>query len=171
MPGSVLSVCVPAPSEGVFVEAPEKIPSTAAGSKPASQPISGAPAAPRSTIAAASDVQFHALLPQRREKAGTELEADGEDEQDQSELLHEIERVMIDRFAEVPDEDTRKEHARRAESDAAELQLPSAIPTTQTNASTPMACAIGCVLWSSKSQFTLQATGAAPFTSALAPAA
>ena len=32
--GSVLSVCEPAPSEGVFVEAPEKMPSTAAVSKP-----------------------------------------------------------------------------------------------------------------------------------------
>jgi hypothetical protein len=39
MPGSVLSVCVPAPSDGVFVEAPEKMPSTAAASKPASQPM------------------------------------------------------------------------------------------------------------------------------------
>ena len=37
--------------------------------------------------------------------------------------------------------------------------------------STPIACATGCALCSSKSQFTLQATGAAPFTSALAPAA
>ena len=67
-------------------------------------------------------VHLHALLPQRREEAGAELQADGEDEQDQPELLHEIERVMIDRFAEVPDEDAREKHARRAEADAAELQ-------------------------------------------------
>ena len=58
MSGSVLSVCVPAPSDGVFVEAPEKMPSTAAASKPASQPASGAPAAPRSTIDAASMFNF-----------------------------------------------------------------------------------------------------------------
>jgi hypothetical protein len=49
--------------------------------------------------------------------------------------------------------------------------LPSAIPITHTKASTPTACATGCVLWSSKSQFTRQAAGAAAFTSALAPAA
>ena len=58
MPGSVLSVCVPAPSDGVFVEAPEKMPSTAAASKPASQPMSGALTAPRITIAAASRFIF-----------------------------------------------------------------------------------------------------------------
>ena len=128
MPGSVLSVCVPAPSDGVFVEAPEKMPSTAAASKPASQPASGAPAAPRSTIAAASTFNLHALLPQRREEAGPELQPDREDKQDQPELLHEIERVMIDRFAEMPDENAREEHARRAEPDAAELQTPERHP-------------------------------------------
>jgi hypothetical protein len=46
----------------------------------------------------------------------------GEDEQDQPELLHEIERVMIDRFAEVSGEDARKEHPRRTQTDAPELQ-------------------------------------------------
>ena len=99
-------------------------------------------------------VQFHALLAQRREEAGAELQTDGEDKQDQPELLHEIERVMIDLLAEVPDEDAREKHACRAKPDARNFRLPSAIPSTQTNASTPMACAIGCVLWSSKSQFT-----------------
>ena len=69
-------------------------------------------------------VHLHALLAQRGEEAGAELQADGEDEQDQPELLHEIERVMIDRFAEVPDENAREEHARRAEADAAELHAP-----------------------------------------------
>ena len=73
-------------------------------------------------------VQFHALLPQRREEAGAELQADGEDKQDQPELFHEIERVMIDRLAEVPDEDAREEHARRAEADAAEFQTPERHP-------------------------------------------
>ena len=122
MPGSVLSVCVPAPSEGVFVEAPEKMPSTAAGSKPASQPMSGARRGSGNHDRRREHVHLHPLLAQRREEAGAELQADGEDEQDQPELLHEIERVMIDRLAEMPDEDAREKHARRAEPDAAELQ-------------------------------------------------
>ena len=124
MPGSVLSVCVPAPSDGVFVEAPEKIPSTAAGSKSASQPMSGALDRAEDHDRRREHVQLHPLLPQRREEAGAELQADREDKQDQPELLHEIERVVIDRFAEVPDEDPREQHARRAEPDAAELQAP-----------------------------------------------
>ena len=73
-------------------------------------------------------VHLHPLLPQRREEAGAELQTDGEDEQDQPELLHEIERVMIDRLAEMPDENAREEHARRAEPDAAELQTPERHP-------------------------------------------
>ena len=51
-------VWVAAPNEGVLVEAPEKIPSTAAASKPASQPMSGVLTAPRITIAAASAFIF-----------------------------------------------------------------------------------------------------------------
>jgi hypothetical protein len=60
---------------------------------------------------------------------------------------------MIDRFSEVPDEDAREEHARRAEATPFTFTLPSAIPNTHTKASTPTAWAMGCVLWSSKSQF------------------
>ena len=69
-------------------------------------------------------VHPHSLLAQRGEEAGAELQADGEDEQDQAELLHEIERVMIHRFAEVPDDDAREEHPRRAEADSAEPHAP-----------------------------------------------
>jgi len=53
-------------------------------------------------------IHLHPLLPQRREESRTELKPDGEDEQDQPELLHEIERVMIHLLAEVPDEDSRE---------------------------------------------------------------
>ena len=49
--------------------------------------------------------------------------------------------------------------------------LPSAMPSTHTKVSTPTACAMGCVLWSSKSQPMRQAFGAEAFTSALTPAA
>jgi Phage integrase family len=69
-------------------------------------------------------VHPHSLLAQRGEEAGAELQADGEDEQDQAELLHEIKRVMIHRFAEMPDEDAREEHPRRSEADSAELHAP-----------------------------------------------
>ncbi len=124
MPGRVPSVCVAAPSEGVLVDAPEKIPSTAAVSKPASQPMSGAPSAPRITIAAASKFSFTPCCRKRREEAGPELQTDREDKQDEPQLFHEIERVMIHRFTEVPDDDPGKQHARRAKADAAELQTP-----------------------------------------------
>ena len=45
------------------------------------------------------------------------------------------------------------------------------MPSTHTKVSTPTACAMGCVLWSSKSQPMRQAFGAEAFTSALTPAA
>ena len=69
-------------------------------------------------------IQLHPLLPQRREETRPELQTDREDEQDQPKLLHEIERVMIHRLAEMPDENPREQHARRAEPDAAKLQAP-----------------------------------------------
>jgi hypothetical protein len=56
-------------------------------------------------------VHLHALLTQRSKEARAELQADGEHEQDQSELLHEIERVMIHRMAEMPDENPREDLA------------------------------------------------------------
>ena len=67
-------------------------------------------------------VHLYALLPQCGKKAGPELEADGKDEQDQPKFLHKIEHVMVNRLAEVPDEDAREEHTRCAEADTAELQ-------------------------------------------------
>ena len=82
MPGSVPSVCVAAPNEGVFVDAPEKIPSTAAASKPASQPMSGALDRAENNDCCREHIHLHALLAQRGEKTGTELQADREDEQD-----------------------------------------------------------------------------------------
>ena len=122
MSGRVLSVCEPAPSEGVFVDAPEKIPSTAAMSKPASQPMSGAPIAPRITIVAASRFSFTPCCRSAAKKPGAELQADREDEQHQPELLHEIERVLIDRIAEMSDDNPGEKHAGGAQADAAEFQ-------------------------------------------------
>src|SRR5205085_11037760 len=58
----------------------------------------------------------------RGEESRPELQPDGEDEQDQPELLHEIERVMIHRVPEMPDENSRKQHSSRPEPDATNLQ-------------------------------------------------
>jgi len=58
-------------------------------------------------------VHLHPLLAQRCEEAGAELQPDGEDEQDQAELLHEIERLMIHRFAEMSDENACEEYPLR----------------------------------------------------------
>jgi hypothetical protein len=102
-------------------------------------------------------VHFHPLLPQRGEEARPELQPDREDEQNQPEFLHEIERVMIHRRAKVSDENAREQDPRRAEPDTAKLELPKAIPSTQTNASMPIACAIGWAWLSSESQFMRQA--------------
>jgi hypothetical protein len=67
-------------------------------------------------------VHLHALLSQRGHETGAELESDRENEEDQPELLHEVERVVVQFGAEVSDEDSCKEHARRAEPDATEFQ-------------------------------------------------
>src|SRR4030095_15880982 len=58
------------------------------------------------------------------EETRPELQTDCEDEQDQPEFPDEFERVMIHRVAEVPDENSREQHARRAQPDAANFEAP-----------------------------------------------
>ena len=67
-------------------------------------------------------VHLHALLPQRREETGAKLQTDREDKQDQPEFLHEIERVMIDCLAKMPDENPGKQHAGRPEPNPAKFE-------------------------------------------------
>ena len=67
-------------------------------------------------------IQFYALIPQRRREAGTKLQADREDEKHQPELLHEMERVLIHRIAEMSDNNPGEKHAGGAQADAAEFQ-------------------------------------------------
>jgi len=55
-------------------------------------------------------------MSQGGEKARAQLEADGEYEQDEPELLDEVERMVIDRFAEMADEDAGKQDTCRTES-------------------------------------------------------
>ena len=50
------------------------------------------------------------------------MQTDGKDKQDQPEFLYEMQRVIIDRLAEMPDENAGKEHAGRAEPNAAKLE-------------------------------------------------
>ena len=61
------------------------------------------------------------MMTQCGEKAGTELEADGENKQEQPELLYKIECVMINRIPEVSDDDSRKQNASCAESNTAKF--------------------------------------------------
>ena len=145
MSGRVLSVCVAAPSEGVLVDAPEKMPSTAAVSKPASQPMSGALDRAENDDRRREQVQLHALLPQRREEAGTELETDREDEQ-RSAQTPSRNRACDDRpvSPKCPTRIPAKSTPAVPRPMPRNFKLPSAIPSTQTNASTPMACATGC---------------------------
>jgi hypothetical protein len=62
------------------------------------------------------------LPPQRREEARPELQADGEHEEDEAELLHEVEDDVVDLLAEVPEQDAREQHPRRAQADPSVLE-------------------------------------------------
>jgi hypothetical protein len=66
-------------------------------------------------------VQPDSGLAQRGEETGSQLQPDREHEQDQPELLHEVERRLVDGLAEVPGDEAREEDAGRAEPDAADL--------------------------------------------------
>ena len=92
-------------------------------------------------------LQFHSLIPQRGEKAGTKLQTDGEDEQHQTELLHEMQRVLIHRISEVPHDDSGEKHARGAETDAAELNAAERHPENTDKSQRTIACATGWVRW------------------------
>ena len=103
----------------MLIDAPEKTPSTARGS------VTRDPADERRAESAEEDdrygqqVQFHTLLSQSRKESGSELQAHRKDEKNQPKLLHEIERVVIDRLAEVAGEDAREQHTGGAQADPA----------------------------------------------------
>ena len=69
-------------------------------------------------------VEPQALLPQCREEPGPKLQSHGKDEQDQPKLLDEVERAIVNRVAEMPNDHSREKHTCPAQADAAELQAP-----------------------------------------------
>jgi hypothetical protein len=98
------------------------------GSKCPIHPASGALIAPSSTIAAASAFNFIPCCRSAAKKPGPSWRPIVKTKRISPKLLHEIERVMIHRVAEMPDENPSEEDARRAEPDAAELQTPERHP-------------------------------------------
>ena len=61
-------------------------------------------------------------MPDRSKKPGTKLQTNGEDEKEKTELLHEMQRVLIDRITEMANENSGEKYARCAKSDTAKLQ-------------------------------------------------
>ena len=68
-------------------------------------------------------IEFDALVLERREEAGAYLQTNGEDEQDEAELLDELERRSIDGHAQVADKDAAKQDKGRSQRDAEEPHL------------------------------------------------
>ncbi len=67
--------------------------------------------------------QRHAAVLERREETGTHLQADGEDEENQAELLDEVEHGRVDGHAEVAQGDAHEENPRDSQRHAAHLHL------------------------------------------------
>src|SRR5436190_1178395 len=86
------------------------------------RPMTGALTAPRMTIAAASAFIFTPCCRSAAKKPGPSCSPMVQHKQNQPEFLHEIERVMIHLFVEMPDENPREAHARRREPDSAVFQ-------------------------------------------------
>src|SRR5262249_11250862 len=69
-----------------------------------------------------NQIHFYALLPTCSEKAGSKLESNRENKQDQSEFLHKIKGAMIDLFTEVPDENPCEKYSSCSKANAAKLE-------------------------------------------------
>ena len=69
-------------------------------------------------------VEAHAALAERLEEAGTDLHADGEDEQDEPEFLHEGQRGRIGAEAEMAEQDPEEQDPGGADRDPLDLLLP-----------------------------------------------
>ena len=68
-------------------------------------------------------VELDTLVLERREETGTHLQTDGENEQDEAELLDELERRRIDGHAQMAGQDAAEQHKRCPERDAEELDF------------------------------------------------
>ena len=151
--GSVPSVWVAAPSEGMLTEAPEKMPSTAAMSKPASQPISGAQPAPRMTIAAASAFCFSPCCRSAAKKPGPSCSPMAKTNRTSPNSLTKSSVALSTGLPKWPVRMPAKSTPAVPRPTPRTLTLPSAMPAMQTKARMPMAWATGWVLLSWKSQF------------------
>ena len=68
-------------------------------------------------------VHGHATLPEGMEEAGADLQADGEDEEDESEVLHERQRGRVGPEAEMADQDAQEEDPGGSDGDTFDLDL------------------------------------------------
>ena len=67
--------------------------------------------------------QRHAAVLERGEETGTHLQADGEDEENQTEFLDEVQDFVIDRHVQAAQGDAHEKDPRDAERHAADLDL------------------------------------------------
>ena len=116
-PLSSASTCWPAPSEGVLVTAPEKMPRMTASGMSSSRCSRDDHEAAQADDGHGYAVQAQAALAQRGEEARAHLDADRVDEQDEPELLDEVHRVLVEREIvageEVSDDDAAEKAPRR----------------------------------------------------------
>ena len=77
-------------------------------------------------------VQAHALVTEGREETRPELQSDGEHEQHQAELLHEIQHHGLDRLLDLPGQMAEhkrgKQHTGGSEANPADFQVPQNQP-------------------------------------------
>ena len=71
---------------------------------------------------AREEVHPDAALPEGIEESGTDLQADGEDEEDKAEILHEGEDGRVGAEAEMAQQDPQKDDPRGPDGDAADLE-------------------------------------------------
>lgn len=68
-------------------------------------------------------VQLHAAFLERREEAGSYLQADRVDEQNQPELFDEMDQMLVELHPEMAERDSDEKNPRHAEPDSADFEL------------------------------------------------
>lgn len=68
-------------------------------------------------------VQLHAAFLERREEAGSHLQADRVDEQNQPELFDEMDQMLVELHPEMAERDSDEKNPRHAEPDSADFEL------------------------------------------------
>lgn len=80
-------------------------------------------ATPSRTVSAASLLSVSPPFAERGEEARTDLQTEGVDEQDQTELLEEVQQVCVDVHAQVAESDADEKNARNAQRYAGDFRL------------------------------------------------